>query len=119
MHSDRGGKFLSKEMKSHQDSKGTLRKLTVHDSPQQNGVAEHGNRTRAEQARAMLISSGLPRFLWEEAMKHSAWLQNHTPARALQGKTPYEMRHGKKPYLAGIQEFGTVAYVKDLNAGKN
>ena len=51
-------------------------------------------------------------------MKHSAWLQNRTPTRALQGKTPYEMHHGKKPYLAGIQEFGTVAYVKDLNAGK-
>ena len=43
MHSDRGGEFLSKEMKNHQDSKGTLCKLTVHDSPQQNGIAERGN----------------------------------------------------------------------------
>ena len=43
MHSDRGGEFLSKEMKNHQDSKGTLHKLTVHDSPQQNGIAERGN----------------------------------------------------------------------------
>ena len=51
-------------------------------------------------------------------MKHSTWLQNRTPTRALDGKTPYEMRHGKKPYLAGIQEFRTAAYVKDLNAGK-
>ena len=51
-------------------------------------------------------------------MKHSTWLQNHTPTHALDGKTPYKMRHGKKPYLAGIQEFGTMAYVKDLNAGK-
>ena len=43
MHSDRGGEFLSKEMKNHQDLKGTLCELTVHDSPQQNGVAERGN----------------------------------------------------------------------------
>ena len=28
------------------------------------------------------------------------------------------MCHGKKPHLAGIQEFGTAAYVKDLDAGK-
>ena len=66
----------------------------------------------------MLISSGLPQFLWEEAMKHSTWLQNRTPTHALDGKTPYEMQHGKKPYLAGIQEFGTAAYVKDLDASK-
>ena len=105
-------------MKNDQDLKGTLRELTVHDSPQQNGVAERGNRMQAEQARAMLISSGLPRFLWEEAMKHSAWLQNRTPTCALDRKTPYEMQHGKKPYLTGIQEFGTAAYVKDLDAGK-
>ena len=28
------------------------------------------------------------------------------------------MRHKKKPHLAGIQEFGAVAYVKDLKAGE-
>ena len=48
----------------------------VHDSPPQNGVAERGMRTRAERAQALLLSSGLPCFLWEEAMKHSTWLQN-------------------------------------------
>jgi hypothetical protein len=105
-------------MTSHQDLKGTVRELTVHDSPPQNGVAERGMRTRAERARALLISSGLPRFLWEEAMKHSTWLQNRLPRAALESKTPYEARHGKKPHLAGIQEFGAAAYVKDLKAGK-
>ena len=43
--SDRGGEFLLKEMIDHQDAKGTLRELTVHDSPPQNGVAKHGMRT--------------------------------------------------------------------------
>jgi hypothetical protein len=51
-------------------------------------------------------------------MKHTTWLQNRTPARALDGKTPYEMQNKKKPYLGGIQEFGAAAYVKDLKAGK-
>lgn len=105
-------------MTRHQDLKGTVREFTVHDSPPQNGVAERGMRTRAERARALLISSGLPRFLWEEAMKHSTWLQNRLPHAALESKTPYEARHGKKPHLAGIQEFGAAAYVKDLKAGK-
>ena len=71
MRSDRGGEFLSKEMISHQNQKGTTRELTMHDSPPQNGVAERAMRTRAERARALLLASGLPRFLWEEAMKHT------------------------------------------------
>ena len=116
--SDRGGEFLSKELTEHQDHRGTVRELTVHDSPPQNGTAERGMRTRTEQARALLLGSGLPRFLWEEAMKHSAWLQNQSPTQSLDGKMPYEARHGKKPHLAGIQEFGVAAYVKQLNAGK-
>ena len=118
VHSDRGGEFLSNEIKDHQKDRGTIHEWTVHDSPQQNGTAERGMRTRAERARALLIAAGLPRFLWEEAMRHTTWLQNRTPARAINGKTPYEMRNGKKPYLGGIQEFGTAAYVKDIKAGK-
>ena len=116
--SDRGGEFLSKEMIDHQDAKGTLRELTVHDSPPQNGVSERGMRTRAELARALLIASGLPRFLWEEAMKHVEWVKERSPHSALDGKTPYEMKHQKVPHLEGIHEFGAAAYVKDLKAGK-
>ena len=67
---------MSDEFIKHQDARGTLRELTVHDSPQQNGVAERGMHTHTEQARALLILSGLPRFLWEEAMRHTTWLQN-------------------------------------------
>jgi hypothetical protein len=113
MCSDRGGEFMSEEFKKHLQSKGTKRKLTVHDSPQQDGVSERGMRTRAEHARALLIASGLPRFLWAEAMRHCVWSM-----RALDGKTPYEMSNGKKPHLANIQEFSAAAYVKDLTAGK-
>ena len=98
--------------------RGTKCELTVHDLPQQNGIAKHGMRTHAEHAQALLLASGLPQFLWKEAMKHTTWLQNRTPAHAIDGKTPYEMQHKKKPHLAGIQEFGVAAYVKDLKAGK-
>jgi hypothetical protein len=117
-HSDRGGEFLSTQMINHQDEKGTKRELTVHDSPPQNGVSKRGMKMRAEQAWALLLFSSLPRFLWEEAIKHLTWLQDRTLACALNGKTPYKMGHKKKPHLAGIQKFGAAAYVKDLTAGK-
>jgi hypothetical protein len=74
--SNKGGEFLSKQMINHQDLKGTKHELTVHDSPPQNRVSKRGMRTRAECACALLLASRLPCFLWEEAMKHSAWLQD-------------------------------------------
>ena len=73
---------------------------------------------RAERAHALLISSGLPQFLWEEAMRHTTWLQNRMPAHALNGKTPFEMKLKRKPNLANIHEFGAAAYVKNLKARK-
>ena len=45
LQSDRGGEYLSKEFDQHLKSKGTIRSLTVHDTPKQNGVAERLNRT--------------------------------------------------------------------------
>ena len=116
--SDRGGEFQAQALINHQNQRGTIREFMVHDSPPQNGVAERGMRTREERARALLLASGLPRFLWQEVMLHATWLQNRTPAQALEGKTPYEMLNKKVPNLAGIQEFGAAAYVKDLKAGK-
>jgi hypothetical protein len=69
--SDGGGEFMSAEFKSHLEKEGTVRHLTVHDSPQSNGVAERSNRTHLERARAMIIGSGLPKFLWAEAVRHT------------------------------------------------
>ena len=57
-------------------------------------------------------------FLWEEAMKHVAWIKNRSPHSTLDGKSPYEMKHKRVSHLGNIHEFGTVAYVKDLKARK-
>ena len=75
-------------------------------------------RTHAEHVQAILLASGLPRYLWAKAMRHTVWLQNRSATCALNGKTPYEIVHGTKPHLAGIQEFGAAAYIKSLDAGK-
>ena len=39
---------MSDEFIKHQDARGTIRELTVHNSPQQNGVVERGMHTQAE-----------------------------------------------------------------------
>ena len=66
-----------------------------------------------ELARAMLISSGLPTFLWDEAVSHANYLRNRAPTRALQGMTPHEAWTGKKPDVRHLREFGCDVWVLD------
>lgn len=53
--SDRGGEYLSAEFDAYLKERGITRELMVHDSPQQNGMAERLNRTLVEHAHAMLL----------------------------------------------------------------
>jgi hypothetical protein len=65
----------------------------VHDSPKQNGVAEHLNKTLEEHARTMLLAKDLPKFLWAEAVNYATWLKNHLPSRAILGYMLHNLIH--------------------------
>lgn len=101
----------------------------------QNGISERTNRTIRERAAAMvqgtsisgqvsrIISgkgtelmriSSIPENLWPEAIQHSIWLKNRTPARVLRkknAKTPYEALRGDKPTLTRERIWGSRAYI--------
>ena len=111
LRSDRGGEYLSGVFNKHLDSKGIRRHLTVHDTPEQNGVAERVNRTLLERTRAMLHAAHLPNMLWGEALMHAVWLKNRTSTKALNGKTPYEILTGNKPNLADLHEWGSKIWI--------
>jgi hypothetical protein len=98
---------LSGEFNEYLDKMGTVRKLTIHDTPEYNGVAERLNHTLLEKVWAMLHASGLPKNLWGEAVMHAVYLKNRTSTRTLKNKTPFEMLTGKKPNIANLCEFGT------------
>jgi hypothetical protein len=118
LHSDRGGEYLGKEFTLHLKSAGTEHKLTVHDTPQHNGVAERLNRTLLEKVRAMLHDSGLPRSLWGEAARHAVWLKNRTPTKALDGATPLEAATGKVPDLGRVRPWGSRVWVRTEGGDK-
>ena len=58
------------------NEQGTTWKLTVHDTPEENRVAERLNRTLMEQVQVMVIASGMPHKSWGEALMHVCWLKN-------------------------------------------
>lgn len=108
LRSDRGGLYLVKESILYLMSKGTTQKLTIHDNPLHNGVAEHRNHTIVERICTLLHASGLPKTLWGEAAHHIVWLLNRTTTKAVDGKTLYEAAFGKKPDLRHVREWGEV-----------
>jgi hypothetical protein len=59
----------------------------------------------------LLIVSGLPKALWEEAIATSIYLTNRSPTKALfKGKTSHEMLYGIVPRYRYIKTFGCAAY---------
>jgi hypothetical protein len=116
---DRSGEYTSRKFTHFLQSEGTERRLTTHDTPQHNGIAESLNRRLLEHVRAILHQSGLPKQLWAEALQFVVWLKNHTSTRALGNNTmPFEKLYGSKPNLSGIPEWGQAIWVHSGTGSK-
>lgn len=108
--SDRGGEYLSNELKNYFNSQGIKQQLTAPYSPQQNGVAERKNRYLLEATRTMMIQANLDEKYSGETVMIAGYLQNRLPTKAT-GKTPHELWYGTKPNLSHIKVFGCKAFV--------
>ncbi|QRW26084.1 integrase core domain protein [Rhizoctonia solani] len=116
---DNGGEFVNKEWEEHAAQKGTVLETTAPYSSQQNGIAERLNRTLTDKARAMLLESAAPKFLWNEAIAYACYLKNRVPTQ-VHGKfwkTPFEAFWGNKPDVSVLRPWGTKCYV--LDQGEN
>ena len=90
LHLDQGGKYQGKEFILHLQMCGTEQKLTVHDTPQHNGVAECHNHMIVKCIHVLLHSSGLPRNLCGEAACHVVWLLNQMSMKAVRGTPKFQ-----------------------------
>jgi hypothetical protein len=116
--SDRSGEYLSGAFNQHLAAAGTARHLTVHNTLQLNGVAERLNRTIVEHIRVFTHSSGLPKFLWGEALRHATWLKNRMATCALDGLTPYQAVFGCAPDVSRLRRWGAMVWVHVGNGDK-
>jgi hypothetical protein len=62
-------------------------------------------------AAAMLIDSGLPHYLWEDAPQHATYLRNRVPKRQ-STITPHERLFGSRPFLGSLPIFGQSLVVR-------
>ena len=110
LRTDIGGEYTSKEFKQYLKKQGTQHELNVPKTPQQNGVAEHMNRTIVEVIRSMLADSELPKRFWAKALSTATCLRSGSPTNAVQDRTPYEAWTGNKPNVSHLKIFGYGTY---------
>ena len=120
IRSDRGGEYYGRYTEKGQHKGafalylqecGIMAQYTTPYNPQQNGVSERRNRTLMSMVRSMIVRSGLPKFLWGEALKTANYICNRTPSKAVI-KTPFELWCGFKPSLNHFHVWGCDAEIR-------
>ncbi|GBO23892.1 Retrovirus-related Pol polyprotein from transposon TNT 1-94 [Araneus ventricosus] len=111
LQSDRGGEYIGEKFDDYLKELGIQRRLTVKNTPEQNGIAERKNRTLLDIAKCSLIQSKLPLSFCSDAIANANYTKNRSPSKSLQGKSPYELWHGKVPNIGYFKTFGCEAFV--------
>ncbi|KAK4384556.1 Retrovirus-related Pol polyprotein from transposon TNT 1-94 [Sesamum angolense] len=111
LRTDNGLEFCNQQFSTLCETCGIKRHRTTPYTPQQNGVAERMNRTLLNKVRCLLISSGLAKSFWGEALLTAAYLINRSPSVPLLGKLPECVWTGKNVDLSYLRIFGCSAFV--------
>jgi hypothetical protein len=110
MRTDNGMGFCYSNFNSFCRKEGIVRHRTIPYTPQQNGVAEHMNRTIISEARCMLSNSGLRQKFWAEVASTACHLINYSPSTAINKKTPLDLWSGSPYDYSQLKMFGCIAY---------
>ncbi|KAI7932968.1 hypothetical protein MJO28_017896 [Puccinia striiformis f. sp. tritici] len=116
---DGGGEFNSNEFKEFLVSKGVTVHISAPYTPQQNPVAERGNRTTTEKARALLKQARLPHKFWGYAVDTAVFLENITPTRKNDWVSSYELWYNRPFNLTRLRPFGCCAFVNIIKSNRN
>lgn len=113
LQSDNDTVFTSAEFTRYLQAQGTIPRLTVHDTPKQNGVAERTHQTLINHIHVNLHSARLADRFWNYAVQYAAYCLNLSPRAALNFQTPYYMCHKTHYNLDNMHPFGALCIVYD------
>ncbi|KAE8961573.1 hypothetical protein PR001_g30001, partial [Phytophthora rubi] len=111
VRTDGGGEFKTKDIRSLVAEEGLLHQHSVRYRSSQNGVAERAIRTVTEMACAMLLDSQLPHYMWEDALRHAAYIRNRIPTKR-SAVTPHQRLFGARPKLRHLPVFGQSVVIR-------
>jgi hypothetical protein len=108
---DKGGEYMAGDFDKFLAEAGIRQEHSIHNTPQQVGVAERMNQSISEGITTLLSQSGLTRTWWEDAMTH--WLHGkiRLPLSTTAPLTPFELFYGCKPDLLSMCPFSCLTYI--------
>ncbi|CAB0012102.1 unnamed protein product [Nesidiocoris tenuis] len=111
---DNGGEFSSNAFLKFARKKGLKIESTCPYSSSSSGKVERMNRTLMDMVRVKIADSGIPKKLWGEALKCSAYELNRSPSSALErGQTPSLIWNGQNN-LSKLRIFGCRVWYSQL-----
>ena len=116
LRSDNGGEYTSDAFKSFCRDKNIEHRTTPPNTPKANSVSERFNRVLTERARAVILGSKLPNFLWAYVMSAVTYIYNRTISPTHKSKSPYEVIFGARPNVAHLRAYGCIAYMYNFAA---
>ena len=91
LRSDNGGEYIDGGFSEYCVAQEIRMEKIIPGTPQQNGVAEHMNRTLNERARSMRLHAGLPKTFQANAISTAAYLINQGPLVPMKFRLPEEV----------------------------
>ncbi|KAL0427568.1 UNVERIFIED_CONTAM: Retrovirus-related Pol polyprotein from transposon TNT 1-94 [Sesamum latifolium] len=110
LRSDRGGEYVSSKFNEYCQTFDIIHEDTPPYSPSYNRVAERKNRTFKDMINGLLLTSGLPKYLWGEALNMACHILNRVPLK-YNTSTPFELWKGRKLSLKYFRVSGCLAKV--------
>ena len=110
LHSDRGGEYTSLDMSNFCEMYDIIHEVAPSYAFQSNGILERKNRTLLHMVNGMLVSSGLPKNMWGEALYSAYYILSRAPYKSF-GKTPYELWRKREPNLKHLKVWECLAKV--------
>ncbi len=108
---DGGGEYTGTDTQRYFEERGIKHEIMMPNTPQQNGVAEHMNRTLLDKVHAMLVDASLPETYWYDTLKYTAFIHNLSPTHALENMTPAEAWSSNKPDVSCLRVFGSCIFI--------
>ena len=105
LRSNNGGEYIDGGFSEYCAAQGIRIEKTIPGTPQQNGVAEHMNRTLNERARSMKLNAGLPRSFWADAVSIAAYSINRGPSVPMEFRLLEEVWSGKEVKFSHLKIF--------------
>lgn len=115
LRSDHGTEFLIDDLCK---KKGILHQFSCVETPEQNARVERKHQHILGIARALLMQSLIPKFLWSYVVLHVVFLINRMPSTVLDDCSPFQILHGTLPNIDELRIFGCLCYVASHVAGR-